>query len=166
MNDIQSSGMKFSPSVASTAKVRTTKHKDPRTWTDKMFQEFSPETGEVTAIDVDIIDCSGDSTLGAVNLGSDNIAILMDFALNVETTAMLKGEDVFVLGGNRAGRGGQGRLFVPASQFEMFLKHCAALYESSKAQLPSLRETVRASRNAPENPSEAAVDMVGDDFLA
>ena len=108
MNDIQSSGMKFSPSVASPAKARITKHKDPRSWTDKMFQEFNGESGEAEAINVDIIDCADNSTLGSVNLGNDNISILMDFADNVETTAMLKGEDVIVLGGNRAGRGGQG----------------------------------------------------------
>lgn len=158
MNDIQSSGMKFSPNVSAPAQVRAVKHKDPRSWTDKMFQDFNRETGEAEAISVNIIDCAENSTLGSVNVGNDNIAILVDFAANVDTTAMLKNEDVVVLGGNRAGRGGQGRLYVPVSQFQQFLQHCAALYESINEELPRLRDEVRSVRGG-----ESTEDSIEDD---
>jgi len=162
MNDIKSSGMKFSPNVTNHSTVRAAKHKDTRDWTDKMFQDFNVETGAVEAINVNIIDCAGQSTLGHVNVGNDNISILVDFANDVDTSAMLKNEDIIVLGGNRAGRGGQGRLYVPVSQFEKFLQHCAALYESISNQLPELRNAVRAGRNPASNEQGS---MDSDDFM-
>ena len=119
---------------------------DTRNWVDRMFQDFNPETGESQQLSVIAHDCAEDASLGAVSTVPNSISLLVDFAANVDTANMLKGEHILVLGGNRPGRAGQGRFWVPTSQLEKMIDYLQALKKYTDEQLPSTVEQIRSNR--------------------
>lgn len=122
---------------------------DPRNWIDRMFLEFNETNCQTTGLEVVSHDCRDTVNLGKINYEADSITLLLDFGTGVGgSNHSLRGEDIVVLGGNRAGRAGQGRLWVPVSQFRQFLRNSNALLDYIETELPRLKAEAATARSS------------------
>lgn len=122
----------------------TNSNSDNRTWVDRMFADY--DDGQIKPLDMVAHDCAQISGLGKVDVIPDSISILVDFGSGLEGFNQLKAEHIVVLGGNRVGRGGQGRLYVPYSQFTQFMDYLNSLKQQLDANLENLVQRVRSER--------------------
>ena len=124
---------------------------DPRNWVAKMFLNFDPTDNTTSGLEVITHDCHDEPNLGQINYEPNSITLLLDFGTGVDGCShSLRGEDVIVLGGNRSGKAGQGRLWVPVSQFRQFLANSQSLLDYLEAEIPKLKAEVAEARKAKE----------------
>lgn len=120
--------------------ISKTKNEDKRDWVDKMFLDFDKKEGKNVPIDVCVIDGSNVRTHNQIELGRDNITIIQNLGSNLEGKFALKDETLVVLGGNRFGRSGAGRVAIPLSQYDKFIEYAKAVKNSIENQLEGLED--------------------------
>lgn len=125
---------------------------DTRSWTERMFADHDPVSGEAKMLPVKAQDCSQVSKIGDVKTGSNCLPVLLNFGGDVETyKGPLNEEHVLVLGGSRVGKAGQGRIYIPLSQVDVFVEKVLALRDAVEGEVPKLLESI-----GQEDPAEEA----------
>lgn len=114
---------------------------DTRSYVDRMFVDFDPNTGKVSTLPVQTQDGSKISKVSDAMISPNSIPVIVNVGKSVEDytelNGMPKGETVIVVGGVRQGKSGQGRINIPLSQVDSFCENLKALAEAVKTDLVS-----------------------------
>jgi len=109
-------------------------------WTERMFSDKKFANDQEKMLPIQLVNASQMSKLSDAAGLRDCLPVLMNFGGGVERfkgiNGIRKGQDILLLGGCRAGKGGQGRLWVPLEEVSDFCDRIAGLAAAVEAKLP------------------------------